>query len=216
MKKYLLSFALAFMSLTAFAQSDYEKAMKENIAKIETSKTAEEFTTVANNFHRIAGKDENNWLPFYYAGLANIQKGRALMREGKMQDLDFIAGQAQKYIDAASHVAPTDNAEIHLLNKMAASLRMMVNPQQRYMTDGAKAAEEMKKAEKLDPNNPRVALIKAEDTYFTPEQYGGSKTKGMEQFKDALTKFNTYAPKSALEPNWGKSEAEYFVNGAKK
>jgi hypothetical protein len=216
MKKYLLSFALAFMSLTAFAQSDYEKAMKENIAKIETSKTAEEFTTVANNFHRIAGKDENNWLPFYYAGLANIQKGRLLMREGKMQDLDFIAGQAQKYIDAASHVAPTDNAEIHLLNKMAASLRMMVNPQQRYMTDGAKAAEEMKKAEKLDPNNPRVALIKAEDTYFTPEQYGGSKTKGMEQFKDALTKFNTYAPKSALEPNWGKSEAEYFVNGAKK
>jgi hypothetical protein len=216
MKKYLLSFALAFMSLTAFAQSDYEKAMKENIAKIETSKTAEEFTTVANNFHRIAGKDENNWLPFYYAALANIQKGRLLMREGKMQDLDFIAGQAQKYIDAASHVAPTDNAEIHLLNKMAASLRMMVNPQQRYMTDGAKAAEEMKKAEKLDPNNPRVALIKAEDTYFTPEQYGGSKTKGMEQFKDALAKFNTYAPKSALEPNWGKSEAEYFVNGAKK
>lgn len=216
MKKYLLSFALAFMSLTAFAQSDYEKAMKENIAKIETAQTAEEFTTLANNFHRIAGKDENNWLPFYYAGLANIQKGRALMREGKMQDLDFIAGQAQKYIDAASHVAPTDNAEIHLLNKMAASLRMMVNPQQRYMTDGAKAAEEMKKAEKLDPNNPRVALIKAEDTYFTPEQYGGSKTKGMEQFKDALAKFNSYTPKSVLEPNWGKSEAEYFVSGAKK
>ncbi|ALR32100.1 hypothetical protein ATE47_16950 [Chryseobacterium sp. IHB B 17019] len=216
MKKYLLSFALAFMSLMAFAQSDYEKAMKENIAKVETAQTAEEFTTLANNFHRIAGKDENNWLPFYYAGLANIQKGRALMREGKMQDLDFIAGQAQKYIDAASHVAPTDNAEIHLLNKMAASLRMMVNPQQRYMTDGAKAAEEMKKAEKLDPNNPRVALIKAEDTYFTPEQYGGSKTKGMEQFKDALAKFNSYTPKSALEPNWGKSEAEYFVSGAKK
>ncbi|SIQ07068.1 hypothetical protein SAMN05880574_10516 [Chryseobacterium sp. RU37D] len=216
MKKYLLSFALACMSLTAFAQSDYEKAMTENIAKIETAKTPEEFTTLANNFHRIAGKDENNWLPFYYAALANIQKGRALMRDGKMQELDFIAGQAQKYIDAASHVAPTDNAEIHLLNKMAASLRMMVNPQQRYMTDGAKATEEMKKAETLDPNNPRIALIKAEDTYFTPEQYGGSKTKGMEQFKDALAKFNSYKPKSALEPNWGKAEAEYFVNGAKK
>lgn len=216
MKKYLLSFALAFVSLTAFAQSDYEKAMKENIAKIETSKTAEEYTTVANNFHRIAGKDENNWLPFYYAALANIQKGRVLMREGKTQDLDFIAGQAQKYIDAAAHVAPTDNAELHLLTKMAYSLKMMVNPQQRYMTDGAKAAEEMKIAEKLDPNNPRVALIKAEDTYFTPEQYGGSKTRGIEQFKDALAKFNSYTPKSALDPSWGKAEAEYFANGAKK
>ena len=216
MKKYLFSFALAFVSLTAFAQSDYEKAMKENIAKIETSKTPEEFTALSNNFHRIAGADENNWLPFYYAALVNIQKGRMLMQQGKTQDLDFIAGMAEKYIGAASHVAPTDNAEIHLLSKMAYSLKMMVNPQQRYMTDGTKAAEELKKAEKLDPNNPRIALIKAEDTYFTPEQYGGSKTKGTEQFKDALAKFNSYTPKSALEPNWGKAEAEYFINGAKK
>lgn len=217
MKKYLLSFALAFMSITAFAQADYEKAMKENIVKIETSKTSEEFSTLVNNFHRLASKDANGWLPLYYAALANVQKGRALIKEGKTQDLDFVASQADKYIGAASHLAPTDNAEIHLVKKMMYSLKMMVNPQQRYMTDGAKATEELKIAEKLDPNNPRIALIKAEDTYFTPEQYGGSKTKGMEQFKEALAKFNSYTPKSGLEPNWGKSEAEYFVNnGAKK
>lgn len=216
MKKYLLSFALAFISLTAFAQSDYEKAMKDNIAKIETSKTAEEFTALGNSFHRIAGKEENNWLPFYYAALANIQKGRVLMREGKTQDLDNIAAQAEKYIAAATQASPTDNAEIHLLSKMTASLKMMVNPQQRYMTENVRAQEELKIAEKLDPNNPRIALLKAEDTYFTPEQYGGSKTKGMEQFKQALAKFNSYTPKSELDPNWGKAEAEYFINGAKK
>ncbi|WP_294213901.1 hypothetical protein [uncultured Chryseobacterium sp.] len=215
MKKYLLSFALAFVSLTAFAQTDYEKVMTEKVAKIETAKTAEDFQALANDFHRIAGKDENNWLPFYYAALANIQKGRVLMQQGKTQDLDFIAGQAEKYIGAASHVAPTDNAELHLLSKMAYSLKMMVNPQQRYMTDGAKATEELKKAEKLDPNNPRIALIKAEDVYFMPEQYGGSKVKGMEMFKDALNKFKSYTPKTTLDPNWGKSEAEYFVSQAK-
>jgi len=215
MKKYLLSFALAFVSLTAFAQTDYEKVMTEKVARIETAKTAEDFQALANDFHRIAGKDENNWLPFYYAALANIQKGRVLMQQGKTQDLDFIAGQAEKYIGAASHVAPTDNAELHLLSKMAYSLKMMVNPQQRYMTDGTKATEELKKAEKLDPNNPRIALIKAEDVYFMPEQYGGSKVKGMEMFKDALNKFKSYTPKTALDPNWGKSEAEYFVSQAK-
>lgn len=88
----------------------------------------------------------------------------------------------------------------------------MVNPAQRYMTDGAKATEEMGIAEKLDPSNPRIALIKAEDTYFTPEQYGGSKTKGLEMFKEAITKFNAYKPKTALDPNWGRAEAEYFIN----
>lgn len=199
------------MSLTAFAQADYEKIMTEKIAKTETCKTAEEFQTLANDFQRIGSKESSKWLPPYYAAFSQIQKGRLMMRNGNM-DLDETAAQADKYLAMAQNLAGADNAEIHLLRKMAASLRMMVNPAQRYMTDGAKATEELAIAEKLDPSNPRIALIKAEDVYFTPEQYGGSKTKGMELFKDALAKFNAYKPKTALDPNWGKTEAEYFLS----
>lgn len=212
MKKYLLSFALAFMSLSAFAQTDYEKIMTEKIAKIETCKTAEDFQTLANDFQRIGSKESSQWLPQYYAAFASIQKGRIMMRGGQMQDLDGVAAQAEKYLGMAQNLAGADNAEIHLLRKMAYSMRMMVNPQQRYMTDGARAGEELNIAEKLDPGNPRIALIKAEDTYFTPEQYGGSKTKGVEQFKAAIAKFNAYKPKTSLDPNWGKAEAEYFIS----
>lgn len=216
MRKYLLSFALAFMSLTAFSQADYEKIMAEKIAKTETSKTAEEFQTLTNDFQRIGSKESSKWLPPYYAAFSQIQKGRLLMRNGNMQELDEIAGQADKYLSSAQNLAGADNAEIHLLRKMAASLRMMVNPAQRYMTDGAKATEELDIAEKLDPSNPRVALIKAEDIYFTPEQYGGSKTKGMEMFKEALAKFNAYKPKTTLDPNWGRAELEYFISMSPK
>jgi hypothetical protein len=99
---------------------------------------------------------------------------------------------------------------------MIYSLKMMVNPMERYMTFGMKATEQFAAAEKLDPNNPRIALIKAEDVYFTPEQYGGSQKKGIELFKTALEKFNSYKPKTDLDPNWGKSEAEYFINQAPK
>lgn len=212
MKKYLLSFALACMSLIAFAQTAYEKSMTEKISKLEACKSPEEFQTLANDFDRIGKKETTQWLPSYYAAFAYIQKGRIQMREGKMQDLDMVAGQADKYLDSAESTGQKDNAEIHLLRKMGYSLRMMVNPQQRYMTDGAKASEEMSIADKLDPSNPRVALIKAEDIYFTPEQYGGSKTKGLEMFKTALDKFNAYKPKTSLDPNWGKAEAEYFLS----
>ncbi|WP_241330019.1 hypothetical protein [Chryseobacterium arthrosphaerae] len=212
MKKYLLSFALALVSLTAFAQTDYEKIMKDKIAKIETCKTPEDFQALANDFQRIGSKESSQWLPPYYAALAQIQKGRVMMRNGNMQDLDGVAAQAEKYLGTAQSLAGADNAEIRLLKKMAYSLRMMVSPQQRYMTDGARAAEELNIAEKLDPANPRIALIKAEDIYFTPEQYGGSKTKGLEMFKDAVAKFNAYKPKTALDPNWGRGEAEYFIS----
>lgn len=210
MKKYILSFALACMSLLSFAQANYEKVMKEKIAKIETCKTPEDFQALANDFQRIAEKETTKWQPNYYAAFSYIQKGRILMREGKIQELDAVADQAQKYIDAAGSVNK-DNSEIHLLQKMVYSLKMMVNPQERYMTFGMKAQEELTIAEKLNPDNPRVSLIKAEDTYFTPEQYGGSKTKGIEQFKTALEKFNTFKPKTTLDPDWGKPEAEYFI-----
>lgn len=210
MKKYILSFALVCMSLLSFAQSNYEKVMAEKIAKIETCKTPEDFQVLANDFQRVANKETAKWLPNYYVAFSYIQKGRVLMREGKMQELDATADQAQKFIDVAESIEK-ENSEIHLLQKMVYSLKMMVNPQERYMTFGMKAQEELTKAEKFDSNNPRVTLIKAEDIYFTPEQYGGSKTKGMEQFKKALEKFNTFKPKTALDPNWGKQEAEYFI-----
>lgn len=212
MKKYLLSFALVLMSLTSFAQSDYEKIMSEKIAKIETCKTAEDFQTLANDFQRIGSKESSQWLPTYYAAFSYIQKGRIMMRDGKMQDLDGVASQAEKHLSMAQNLAGADNAEIRLLKKMAYSLRMMVNPQQRYMTDGMRANEELNIAQKLDPANPRIALIKAEDIYFTPEQFGGSKSKGLEMFKEALAKFNAYKPKTTLDPNWGKGEAEYFLS----
>jgi len=215
MKKHLLSLALIMISLITFAQSNYEKIMKEKIAKIETSKTPEDFQVLANDFQRIAEKETTKWQPNYYAAFAYIQKGRALMSEGKVQDLDAVSDQAQKFIDAAESLEKS-NSEIHLLQKMVYSLKMMVNPQQRYMTFGTKAQEELKTAEKLDPNNPRVTLIQAEDTYFTPEQYGGSKTKGLELFKSALEKYNSFKPKTELDPNWGESEAEYFINQTPK
>lgn len=216
MKKYILTAALSCVSLITFAQAGYEKIMTEKIAKIETCKSAEDFQNLANDFQRIGDKEKGKWLPNYYTAFSYIQKGRVLMREGKMESLDEVADQAQKYIDAAES-AEKNNSEIHLLQKMVFSLKMMVNPQQRYMTYGTQAANELKKAEDFDPANPRVALIKAEDVYFTPEQYGGSKTKGLELFKASLEKFNAYKPKTTLDPNWGKSEAEYFLSmGDKK
>lgn len=216
MRKYFLTFALSMMSFTAFAQADYEKIMSDKIAKLETTRSTDEFQALANDFDRIGKKETKQWLTSYYAALAYLQKGRMQMQSGKMSELSINADIADKYLDQAEAIAGKDNSEIHLLRKMAYSLKMMENPAERYMTDGMKAMEELKKAETLDPNNPRVALIKAEDTYFTPEQYGGSKEKGIEQFKTALEKFNAFKPKTALDPNWGKAEAEYFLSGAAK
>lgn len=209
MQKLFLAILL-FIGVTAFAQTAYEKAMTEKIGKVESHLSADEFTALANDFTRIGDKEKTQWLPYYYAAFASIQKGRMAMQSGKTAELDPIADEAQKSLDKASELSK-DNAEILILQKMIHGLKMMVNPQQRFMSEGMLAADALSKAEKLDAENPRITLMKAEDTYFTPEQFGGSKSRGLELFKKSLDQFKVYKAKSSLDPKWGKGEAEYFL-----
>ena len=196
--------------IIAFSQTAYDKVMTEKIASIEKHQTADEFTALANDFKRIGDKEKTQWLPYYYAAFSTIQKGRMTMREGKLADLDPIAADAQKSLDLAMDLSK-DNAENLILQKMIHGLKMMVNPQERFMSEGMLAADALSKAEKIDAENPRLTLMKAEDTYYTPEQFGGSRARGLELFQKSLDQFKVYKTKSALDPNWGKGEAEYFI-----
>ncbi len=209
MKKLVLA-SLLFASVCSFAQTTFEKVMTDKKAKLEQTKTAEDYTALSNDFARIAEKEKTQWLPFYYAAFATIEKGRILTRERKLSELDAVADDAQKNVDKAAALSK-DNAELLILQKMIHGLKMMVNPQQRFMTEGPLGAEALGKAEKLSPNNPRITLLRAEDTYYTPEQFGGSKTKGLELFQKAVEQFNAFTPATALDPSWGKAEAEYFL-----
>jgi len=211
MKRLVLAIGFSLLSVAAFAQSAYEKAMTEKIAKVENHNSTDEFTSLANDFDRIGTKEIKEWLPFYYAGFATIQKGRILMQSGQTTELDAVAEQAEKYIAKAEAVSP-DNAELFILKKMTSGLRMMADPMSRYMQEAPIAQQVLAKAQQLDPENPRITVLQAEDAYFTPEQFGGSKAKGLELFTKAIAQYGTYKPKTALSPNWGKAEAEYFLN----
>lgn len=208
--KTVLGFAFLLMSIFTFAQSAYEKAMGEKVNKVWQCKTPEEFTALSNEFTRIGDKEKTQWLPYYYAALTSIQKGRTMMREGKISELDAAADEAQKSLTKSVELNP-ENAENYILTKMIHSLRMMVNPQARFMTEGMAAAEALSKAENLDVENPRITLLKGEDTYFTPEQFGGSKVRGKELIAKSLEQFKVYKPKTALDPNWGQKEAEFMM-----
>ena len=184
--------------------------MNDKIAKIEQVRSADELTALSNDFTRIADKEKTQWLPYYYSAYATLQRGRAMMQQGKTADLDAVADAADAQIAKAEALSP-NNAELFILKKMSHGLRMMVNPQARFMTEGTAATEALTNAEKLSPNNPRITLLKAEDMYFTPPQFGGDKAKGLELFKKSLDQFDSFKPATAMDPNWGRAEAEYFL-----
>ena len=215
LQKTILALSFAFTTTYTFAQTAYEKAMLPKVQTIEMPKAnLDEYTAQANDFARIGDKEKTLWQPYYYAAFSIIKKGRTLMQQNQLSQLDDVAKEAQNYIDKAEVLSP-NNAEIFILKKMNHGLKMMVNPMERWQTEGQAAQVALNEAKKLDPENPRISILEAEDFYYTPEQFGGSKSKGIELFKKALEQFKTYKIKSSVDPNWGQGEANYFISQAK-
>jgi hypothetical protein len=76
------------------------------------------------------------------------------------------------------------------------------------MTRGAKfgteSAELLEKAKTQNPENPRVYLLQGQNLMFTPEAFGGSKSKGKELLNVALQKFTAFKPENDIAPRWGE------------
>lgn len=215
LQKKILALAITFTTTYSFAQTAYEKAMLPKVQTIEMPKAnLDDYTAQANDFARIGDKEKTLWQPYYYAAFSIIKKGRTLMQQNQLSQLDDVAKEAQNYIDKAEALSP-NNAEIFILKKMNHGLKMIVNPMERWQTEGQAAQVALNEAKKLDPENPRISILEAEDLYFTPEQFGGNKQKGIELFKKALEQFKTYKTKTSIDPNWGQGEANYFISQAK-
>ncbi|HAV03199.1 MAG TPA: hypothetical protein DCW95_08480 [Chryseobacterium sp.] len=210
MKNLLLLF-VCLLSLSLAGQTTYEKAMTEKIAQMDEAKTPEEFTAASHAFIRIAEKEKTQYLPYYYAALSTVARGRVMMRDNDFSTMDAITTEAQKQLDKAIELNK-DDSELYVVQKMIHGLRMLVNPQERYMTESKLGLQALAKAEQLSPENPRITLLRAEDMYFTPAQFGGDKEKAVQLFQKALAQYDRFKPATPLHPNWGKEEAVYFIN----
>ncbi|HEX2533399.1 MAG TPA: hypothetical protein VHK69_06670 [Chitinophagaceae bacterium] len=217
MKKALFCFLL-LASVSAGAQSEkFVKAMEERLVAIDTIRSPQTLNDLSAAFERIALAEKTRWQPFYYAALTQVNRGYALMGNqmgGDPAVLDPVADKADALL-AQAEALSKDNSEIYVVRKMILSLRMLVDPMNRFQEFGPKAQEALETARRLDPENPRTYLLEGQDLFFTPEQYGGSKEEAKKRFETALQKFETFKPKSSIDPVWGKAVAAYFMGQVK-
>ncbi|HEX2607295.1 MAG TPA: hypothetical protein VHK91_07950 [Flavisolibacter sp.] len=218
MKKIFLIASLALMSASLMAQSEkYQKAMQEKVAAVDTTFTPDGLKALSNTFERIADAEKNQWLPYYYAALTQINSGYMMMVKGGNDlapVLDPVADKAEGLISKAEALS-SNNSEIYLVKKMIATLRMSADPMNRYMQYGPQAQQALETAKKLNPENPRVYLLEGQDKFYTPEQYGGSKTEAKKLFEEALKKYDSFKPATSIDPNWGRGTTNYFLGQIK-
>jgi hypothetical protein len=218
MKKTIFILIAIFAASFSFAQmpDKFVKAMEAKIASADTATGVQELTDLANSFERIADAEKNQWLAYYYAAFCNAKAGVMIGSGGdimtaKADKTDPYAEKADKEIKKAEELMK-NNSEIYVVKKMIATLRMMGDPMNRYMTYGQEAQANLDEAKKLDPNNPRVYLLEAQDKYFTPEQFGGSKDEAKVLFEKSRQLFETFKPETTIHPNWGKGTVAYFLS----
>lgn len=216
MKKIILIAALSLIGLAGIAQGDkFEGAMKAKLENIDKQNNVDDWKDMANSFERIGDAEKTQWLPYYYASYCLIQAGYGSTTPGDigqpLPSMDPIADKAENLLNKAEALSK-DNAEIYIVRKMVHGLRMMGNPMSRYMSEMPKAEAALGKAKALNADNPRIYILEAQDKYFTPEQFGGSKEEAKLLFEKALKLFDTFKPVSAIYPNWGKPSVQYFLS----
>jgi len=209
MKKTILVTIVSLLSLATFAQSEkYTAAIKKNISMIDSAFTKpDQFLDLANSFERIGMAEKNQWLAYYYAAYCRVNYG--FMQKDR-SGADPIADKATELINKADSLQP-NNSEVSVIKSMIATLKMTVNPQQRYMQYGAIITKELQKAMEQDSTNPRPHLIKGQNLKFTPAQFGGGCKTAKPELDIAAEKFAAFKPASDISPNWGKDYAAILL-----
>jgi hypothetical protein len=221
MKKTIFILTAILLANFLFAQmpDKFVKAIESKLVALDTVRTAEGYTDLANAFERIAEAEKNQWLAYYYAAYCNASAGTLAGAGGdimaaKADKTDPYADKAEKQIAKAEELMK-NNSEIYIVKKMIATLRMLGDPMNRYMTYGPEAQAALDEAKKLNPDNPRVYVLEAQDKFYTPEQFGGSKEEAKKLFEKAQKLYETFKPETNIHPNWGKGNISYFLSQIK-
>lgn len=202
MKKCMFSFLMCSMILTVFAQSDkYAAVMQKNIASLDAAKTVSDLQDVAAAFQRVGDAEKTQWLPYYYAALAQTWIGW----RPDVKDKDANAEKIKAFLAKAEAIEK--NAELYAVENMAATQQMLVDPQSRWQTNGMEASAALQAGMKLDPNNPRLVYLQGESLFGTPAEFGGGKDKAKPVFEKSIALFKAAQPKP-LYPTWGQKQAE--------
>jgi tetratricopeptide (TPR) repeat protein len=209
MKTLTLSLLLFIGALTLKAQSadQYNAAMQKGLSMIDSANTSEQFTAAANLFERVATAATHQWLAQYYAGYCKMLS--AVLGKQTNDIKDALYDKAMNYAEKAKALKP-NSSDISVLEGYITFMKMAVAPQERAMIMVPKADALLGEAMVLDPENPRVYLVKGQDAFYTPEAFGGGKGKAKEFLIIASDKYKKNKP-TGFEPRWGAKRCEELL-----
>jgi hypothetical protein len=128
--------------------------------------------------------------------------------------VDVLADKAAADIEQAERLS-SQNDEINCVKSLIASSRIRVDPPSRGMKYGTEAATLLQQAYQINAENPRIYMLQGQSLFYTPEQFGGSKSEAKKKFEIALQKFSSFKPVSNIAPHWGEKYTQNVLSQIK-
>lgn len=184
-----------------------EESLNKAFLQMDSVKSLSDMMSVSAQFDMIASKWENEWSSNYYAAYAKVIAS-FIVQDNKKKDL--FLDEADKYLEK---IKPLDsqNEETYVLAALITSARIAVDGQNRGMQYSGILNQYMEKAEKINPDNPRIYYLKGSALFYQPEMYGGGKTIAKPYFEKAKELFAKETKTSILKPHWGEKQNLDFL-----
>ncbi|OGX84943.1 hypothetical protein [Hymenobacter glacialis] len=218
MKKHLLLFALAATTYAAAAQSaavapaapaaaaapvGYTEMMAATIKELNSTGDPAQLKQLASKFERAGSAAPTDWLPPYYQSYALLLTCFQSQEEGDAKDKYLDQAEARL---ARARQLRGDEAELLVLQGYIHQARLGISPMLRSVKYSTLANEALAQAKKLNPANPRIYLVQANNLYYTPKMFGGGPEVAKPIYDDAKARYAAYKPAHALLPNWGERQ----------
>ncbi len=207
----ITAFILISNSLFLKADEKYFAAVKKGKEMIETGKTPEDYVAAANYFERIASVEKTQWIPLYYQAYSNFVAG-ILSKEANVKDKYFDT--AITITNQAIILKPTES-ELFTLQGYIQFMKIYVDPMSRMQTGMKDAMTNLGKAKAMNPANPRPHFIDAQNTFYTPANFGGGAAIAKPKLEKADELFAAFKPADDLAPTWGADKCKELLKQCK-
>jgi tetratricopeptide (TPR) repeat protein len=151
------------------------------------------------------------WL-HYYIALSDYRLATYYLEESQSEEAELHTMEAQKHLDKVIELKP-DWGEPFALYASTLGYEIALD-WSKAMSLGMKIGEYYGIALELEPDNPRVNLLKGAGELYTPVEYGGGPDIAIATLSHAVSLFENEKAAHPKAPSWGKEEAYTFLGMA--
>ena len=208
MKKSLFTIVTLLCLFTLLANNDLDKQMKRYVSVINESENQAKISESATSLSGMVAENPDRWEPLYYSALGYVKLfGFEETKAGKDAQLD----KADVSIKLLIKRLP-DHSEVITLNAYSLIMRLTVDPGSRGMDYSGEIFDNLLKAIRVNPNNPRAQFLMARMKIGTAQFMGtgyGDACKNLKKAHEIFENGEEY--ESDFSPSWGKEETASTV-----